>query len=423
MANKPDSYPALYLIFTLLHALRRGVERKNIWIEFRRQKIALKPRLSFWISVCKQAGLVSGEDKLIVTRQARAWLNKSPEEQAILLIAAWQNAPKNSGALRFRKKLFWKLKHDKFLTQKDLGALRGLEALGLYSNGRLTTWGRLFIKGDGDMPTPKPAEPCHIANDHFIAPLASHTDLLWEIENYLRPSSPGAYPLLWRTQSRRAANFPLAKKSLRGIQSDPQELIALMERGLRAPLPGEIKARLLDQPSLRLIEGVVLELSHPSELQALRRNPNLRRHIERVLSPRHILVSAYNAPALLKILTRRGVHIEMNEEKPEVPKKRTHFSRSPSRSLDTLPKYCEFGEGRGGTSKLELLDKYRQLQQAIDILYRTPGYPAEHRRITPLLIEQRGEFIYVSAFCQTRRAQLTFRLDRMEIPGLPAPVP
>jgi len=50
-------------------------------------------------------------------------------------------------------------------------------------------------------------------------------------------------------------------------------------------------------------------------------------------------------------------------------------------------------------------------------LYRAPGYPAEQRRITPLIIEQRGEQTYVIAYCQTRRAQRTFRLDRIEVPG------
>jgi predicted DNA-binding transcriptional regulator YafY len=66
---------------------------------------------------------------------------------------------------------------------------------------------------------------------------------------------------------------------------------------------------------------------------------------------------------------------------------------------------------------MEVLGKYMQLQQALDILYRAPGFPAEQRRITPLSIEQRGERTYVIAYCQTRRAQRTFRLDRMEIPG------
>ncbi len=62
--------PPLYVIFTLIGALRRGVERKNIWREFRRQGIALQPRLSFWVSLCREAGLLDGEKNLTVTRQA-----------------------------------------------------------------------------------------------------------------------------------------------------------------------------------------------------------------------------------------------------------------------------------------------------------------------------------------------------------------
>ena len=120
MASNIQHYPAVYIIFTLLNSVRRGMPRKNIWREFRRQKIALKPRLSFWVSVCRQAGLLSHAETLTVTRQARAWLNKSPEEQTIDLIEAWQNAPKNIGARRFRRKLLWKLKYDQPLTQKDL---------------------------------------------------------------------------------------------------------------------------------------------------------------------------------------------------------------------------------------------------------------------------------------------------------------
>ena len=166
------------------------------------------------------------------------------------------------------------------------------------------------------------------------------------------------------------------------------------------------KLELLDQPSLRVSEGMVLEFSHPADIQNLRRQPNLRQHIEQFLSPRHILISTRNAPALFKILKRRGVHIASHKEEPEIQKRRTHFPQK------------ELLHSIGGTSsKLELLEKYKQLQQAIDVLYRVPGYPAEQRRITPLLIEQRGEYTYVSAYCQNRRAQRTFRLDRIEIPG------
>ena len=108
-----ETYPAFYIILTLLNALRRGIPRKQIWREFQRQKIALQPRLSFWIALCKEAGLLDIYDgRLRVTGFARRWLNKSIEEQTFDLIDAWQNAPKNRKTRQFRKKLLWKLKYD-----------------------------------------------------------------------------------------------------------------------------------------------------------------------------------------------------------------------------------------------------------------------------------------------------------------------
>ena len=107
----------------------------------------------------------------------------------------------------------------------------GLEALGLYNEGRLTAWGKLFIKEEGTLPTPRPPEPCYLDEDHFIAPLAQHMDLLWEIEKHLRPSSPGKYPL--------------TQRAIRFLQGDPHDLILLLERGLQGSLPDEIKARTL----------------------------------------------------------------------------------------------------------------------------------------------------------------------------------
>jgi len=108
------------------------------------------------------------------------------------------------------------------------------------------------------------------------------------------------------------------------------------------------------------------------------------------------------------MLKRRGVYLPRNEEQEEIRTRRTHFPSPPKTMLVPVGK---------SVPKLQLLEKYMRLQQAIDMLYRAPGYPPEQRRITPLSIEQRGEQTYVIGYCQTRRAQRTFRLDRMEIPG------
>lgn len=60
--------PAVYMIFTLLNALRRGVPRSRMWLEFRRQKIRLHPRLSFWLALCRSAHLITETDLPLITQ-------------------------------------------------------------------------------------------------------------------------------------------------------------------------------------------------------------------------------------------------------------------------------------------------------------------------------------------------------------------
>lgn len=393
MQSTPELYPAIHIIFTLLNAIRRGIAKDSIWREFRRQRIALKPRLAFWLAICKQAKLLDEtEGQLRVTRQARQWLNRTAQEQTVHLLEAWQNAPKNPEVRQFRKKLLWKLKYNKPLTAKDRKSTNGLKALGLYGEEKLTRWGEYFIKEAGTLPTPKPTPPCTIQEENFIAPLSGPLDLLWQIEQHLRPSAP--------------CKYPLTKKALQFHHGDPHELITLLERGMKAEIPSNTKAAILQQPSIRITEGIVLEFSSPAELAQLRRQPVIRKYIEEFLSSQRILVSNQKAKSLFKMLSRRGVYVHRNEEQPEVSRKRTHFPQNAI--LQPVGK---------SVPKLVIIEKYKQLGQALEILYRTPGYPAEKRRITPLIIETRGEQTYVIAYCQTRRGQRTFRLDRMEVPG------
>ncbi len=325
--NMPETYPALYIIFTLLNAIRRGIERKNIWREFRRQKIVLKPRLAFWVAVCQTAGIITQRDgQLKVTSHARAWLNKSTEEQTFHLIESWQNAPKNKRARQFRRKLLWKLQYDKPLTLKDANALNGIEALGLTFEGKLTAWGNLFVKDQGKPPTQKPAEPCIIKEGHFIASIPQHANLLWDMENHLRPSMPG--------------NYPLTKRALGFHKEDPQTLIELLEKGLRSQIPAQIKSMILGQPSVRVTEGIIVEFSSPKELAQLRRQPVFREYIEEFLSPQRVLVPAQKAKKLFQLLQRRGVFIHQNEEQPKMGKKRTHYPQKASNSFQKIFPNC-----------------------------------------------------------------------------------
>lgn len=62
-------------------------------------------------------------------------------------------------------------------------------------------------------------------------------------------------------------------------------------------------------------------------------------------------------------------------------------------------------------------------QQPIDLLYQaSQRSQPEYRHLTPMLLEQRGLRWYLIAYCHIRRANRTFRLDRMKLIDFP-PVP
>lgn len=65
---------------------------------------------------------------------------------------------------------------------------------------------------------------------------------------------------------------------------------------------------------------------------------------------------------------------------------------------------------------IEVLQEAICLQQAIDVLYHASGRSTpEYRHITPLLLEQRGARHYLLAYCHNRRANRTFRVDRLRL--------
>jgi predicted DNA-binding transcriptional regulator YafY len=55
-------------------------------------------------------------------------------------------------------------------------------------------------------------------------------------------------------------------------------------------------------------------------------------------------------------------------------------------------------------------------EDTVDVLYTASGrHSEEQRHLSPLLIEQRGERYYLVAYCHTRKANRTFRLDRLKL--------
>lgn len=398
----------VFIIFTLLSALRRGVPVNQAWRVFHQMGVSI-PKTSFWLALCKQASLLTNHQH--PSTFFHAWLGWPPDAQILHLFSAWEIAPRNRQERLLRRRMRLRLEQGQPLRASDSRLLSGLDALGITSQGRLTRLGKAIL-GLERFPTSAPRQPWQLAGLTLAVPSQPGWSLLWQLEAYLSPIAPFTYHI----EKNRACQPGQAEK-----------LVEILETGLRAPLPGNLRARLLGQPSLQTTPGLVLEFSDPAHLRQLRRSPALRGHFERILSPRHILVDSQTAPRLLKLLERRGIYTfspspDSTEflsnlgkgpgEGAKAPvlsavEARTHFSRNSL--LQPL------GPAQSLTGFIQ--QSIRQ-QAAFEMLYHAPkGERPEYHRITPLLIEERGGYTYIIAYSHTRRGQRTYRLDRMEVPG------
>ena len=64
---------------------------------------------------------------------------------------------------------------------------------------------------------------------------------------------------------------------------------------------------------------------------------------------------------------------------------------------------------------IETLQQAIQTEESLDIHYQAPGREAECRHVLTLLLEVRSGKYYLIAYCHTRRANRTFRLDRLQL--------
>lgn len=385
----------ILLVFSLVSVLRHVAQSARRI----RGLISQNPlKISFWLALCRQARLINSGNH--PTSTFYQWLEWSGDQQIRHLLEAWLTAPRNLKNRQLRARLLRRLQNHQPTRPSDQRELSALNALGIWDGQTLTPWGEIIL---GLRPALMPAAPAGWQVQGNILQVHPPLDwkLLWQLEAFVLPTGPFTYNL----EKNRACQPGQAEK-----------LVEILETGLRAPLPGDLRARLLGQPSLRTSTGLVLEFSDPAQLRQIRRSPTLRGHCERILSPRHILVDSQTAPRLLKLLERRGmytfsppqIHPASSDEFGEGSGVgRTHF---PRRSLL---------QPLGPTQPLTgFIQQSIRQQTTFEMFYHAPnGERPELHRITPLLIEERGGYTYIIAYSHTRRGQRTCRLDRMDVPG------
>lgn len=451
----------LHSLFALLSACRHGYSASTWKLNraLRRRASPLWPRPSFWIRLSRAACLLDDSPAPQPTLLVPEWLTYPLGVQLSDLLRAWHQIPSQASHQRVRARLLDRLHADAIGKPARLEPvyqreLVGLQALGLYAKGQLTPMGQALLTRQLDQITPTPPTPWTISGLILIVPAPADWSLLWELEAFLEPISPGRY-LLTQAAGQKAVG---------------EKLVRTLEHGLAAPLPEEIREQLSEPPAVRLLNGPVLEFDDPALLARLRESPRLRRDLDQLLSPRHVHLEANRAAQIMRrlqhltyiphtswngnglaqlavgapagfssgfssgerayllslVLAAEKINLPLSAPLGLTAKLESglpgHLQKAAARALAHLAESPLTGHSLiedelpppPTPQLLETLQRAVTNAEAVEVLYHAPGRPApEPRRLTPLLVEQRGLRHYLIAYCHTRRANRTFRIDRL----------
>lgn len=402
-------------------------------------------RLSFWARLLQTAGLLGGGPLPAPTLALPAWLEEPPLQQAGGLLRAWVAMPRTPRVRRARARLLERLAQPHLAFQPwELRELNSLRLLGMWDGRRLTPLGMAAL-APGPLPAPaaQPSPAWQVDVLELRAARPPNFSALWDLEAFLQPYLPGRY-LLTGPALRLAAS-----------RGDPHELREIIQRGAGLPLTTDVARRILQQPQTRLLRGCVLEFSSPEELARLRAAARpggaLARALDGLLSPRHVFLEESGITAAARALAAQGIFVESSLPAPPAPSSlllddlaelyrlalEAHADPGLLRRLALLlpdPARRRIQRQVAPTApravappalnepdppplwRIAELRRLAALQESITILYRAPGSAkAQRRRVQPLLVEQRGARYYLVAYCHARRAQRSFRIDRLSI--------
>lgn len=462
------------VIFNLLSICRKqaGEDLHSISRKFQSRKLltggdpqgksANLPRITFWIRLCRAASLLSDDPTPYPTLLVEEWLGWPALRKIKHLLKAWVEAPSGQAYRNIRKELLRRLLQAEELSNFHRKELLGLQALEICDKETLSEWGKIILSETFSTHCLiETRQPWSMEGRHLVIPFPPDWKLLWDLEEFLDPTSPGVYALDAKT---------LRLAIQRGALEKSPSLVDILSMGLGARPPEEISSLLNEIPQIRIYPGYVLEFSHVDDLKTLRRSPAMRKVLDHLLSQRHVLLNPNEAEPVIRRLMRKGVLCSadwnsssiMDDQHSDPGRMLSEADRSyllalailarkllpsfppPHNLIDRIsrsipPRLCasiankaeqlqsqiegesyeSHDEKYPGISSQELLPLIQAAidrEEAIQVRYQASYQnQPEQRMLTPILIESRSGRSYLIAFCHKRRALRTFRLDRLEL--------
>lgn len=452
-------------------SIRNEIKRRGLYFG----NLEGLPPISFWIRLCQSAWLLDEETPPYPTLATVEWLMLPLHEQIHALLKGWLRAPLSSRLKRARQQLLDHLASQAALGTIHRRELTGLQALGMVEGEHLSELGRSILDG---VPMPaRPAENWRLEGDQLVVPYPPDWALLWELDSFLEPAAPGLYPLglkalrkaaqrgalARRAEDLRARPLPTVIESGLGMKlpdkfleslsdqpvvrllpgpvlefDDPRELLSLRKSpAWRRELQDVLSPRyvhLEPRRAQKLIKRLVRKgLLGGNDLEAARRfAPFITTKKEggeaKPWRRGESLSTADRTYLLALLLLAEGLRMpfapppglfnklagDLNEALRAVAARKASEALSDlSPSINWIPE-----DEHPPLPEEELIEKLEQAirkEEPVDVLYQASGraHP-EYRRLTPLLVEQRGLRYYLLAYCHSRKTNRTFRLDRLQ---------
>jgi hypothetical protein len=475
MVILPEHFAPVEYIFALLNLCKQGIgnnfeklsralHKRELWSLGFQPCGAQWPHLnnSFWIKLCRAGAILDDNPSPMPTLFAETWLSWSLYDQIFYLCEAWANVPLAHQTRQGRQRILVCISNGLELNETQIKQTLGLQDLGIFKNNRLTDWGRaVWLAKQGNTEQTNGLQKWIFKGTNLITPFPPKWDLIWHLERFLDPIEPGKYAFTSKT-------LHLAAQG--GALISQPTLIEIVEKGLEEPFPERILQSIPHDFPIQLLQGSILQFSDKEVLEQLRKSSSWRMELDHLLSSRHVLLDTFRAKKIIQRLYRKGLlrQTEFSQSTAQnnhsvglykadltyllsvmliVSSILPGFASPPGlmgRIISLLDSNLCAAAAEHATKLLHLLrpsgswkldeenppcpkdELLEALQEAIDkeevinILYHAPGGTTpEYRHLSPLLLEQRGARFYLIAYCHTRKANRTFRVDRMEIIDLP----
>lgn len=221
---------------------------------------AICPKLSFWLHLSQAAGLLDAQPVLRPTLLVAEWLGQPLDQQWHSILDAWCEMVSDRFGRGRRRRLLFLLAGQPAVvgfSQAQKRELGSLQNLGIWNGQSLTLLGEQALHNCLNNAGPAP-QAWALQDGYLETPLPTDWKLLWDLEQFLTPAAPGQYHLNPKT---------LRQAAQRG---SAEQLLVILENGTGQAVPAELVAKINSQPTVRLLDGMILEFSDAEELKRLR---------------------------------------------------------------------------------------------------------------------------------------------------------